>query len=206
MGEEAKVADAYESRWKHMQQKSAQEFIHSERQQAFLVLVGGVAPAERDHAVGERDEAAVGNRHTMSVLAKITERVLRPSKGAFGVNHPLGTEQRTKPCREGFGIEKHGKRSVKAEFMLRMQLFEAIGELAPKHFTKHIDRQEELWLRGDPARVIGSKTAGGYHTVYMRMMLELLIPGVKDAEETDLSAKPLRVAGDLKQCLGAGPE
>jgi hypothetical protein len=40
----------------------------------------------------------------------------------------------------------------------------------------------------------------------MRMMLELLIPGVKDAEETDLSAKPLRVAGDLKQCLGAGPE
>src|SRR5580692_9019552 len=83
-------------------------------QEAFLVLMGGVAPAERDHAVGERNEAAVGDRHAMSVLAKITERVLRPSKGAFGVNHPLGAEQRTKPRREGFGIDKRGKRSVKA--------------------------------------------------------------------------------------------
>jgi hypothetical protein len=90
--------------------------------------------------------------------------------------------------------------------MLRMQLFESIDKLAPKHFTEHLDRQEELGLRSDPSRVIGSKTASGYHTVYMWMMLELLIPGVKNAEEADFSAKPLRVAGDLKQCLGAGPE
>ena len=168
-----------------MQQESAQKFIHAQCQEAFLVLMGGVAPAERDPAVGERDEAVVGDGHAMSVLAKITERVLRPSKGAFGVNHPLGAEQRTKPRREGLGIDKRGKRSVKAEFMLRMQLFESIDELAPKHFTEHLDRQEELWLRSDPSRVIGSKTAGGYHTVYMWMMLELLIPGVKNAEEAD---------------------
>jgi hypothetical protein len=109
MGEKAKVADAHKSRWKHMQQESAQKFIHTQCQEAFLVLMGGVAPAERDHAVGERNEAAVGDRHAMSVLAKITERVLRPSQGAFGVNHPLGAEQRTKPRREGFGIDKRGK-------------------------------------------------------------------------------------------------
>ena len=206
MGEKAKVADAHKSRWKHMQQESAQKFIHTQCQEAFLVLMGGVAPAERDHAVGERNEAAVGDRHAMSVLTKITERMLRPSKWAFGVNHPLGAEKRTKPRREGFGIEKRGQRSVKAEFMLRMQLFESIDKLAPKHFTEHLDRQEELWLRSDPSRVIGSKTAGGYNTVHMRMMLELLVPGVENAEEADLRAKPLRVAGDLKQCLGTGSE
>jgi hypothetical protein len=170
MGEEAKVADAYECRWKHMQQESAQEFIHAQRQQAFLVLMGGVAPAERDLAIGERDEAVVGDRHAMSILAKITERVLRPSKGAFGVNHPLGAEQRAKPRREGFRIVKRGEPSVEAEFMLRMELFEAIDELAPKDFSEHLDRQEELRLRVDPSRVIGSKTAGGHYTVYMRMM------------------------------------
>ena len=38
------------------------------------------------------------------------------------------------------------------------------------------------------------------------MMLEFLVPGVQDAEETDLGAEALRVACDLKQCLGAGPE
>src|ERR1017187_5007844 len=107
----------------------------------------------------------------MSVLAEVTERVLRPSKGAFGVSHPLGAEQRTKPRREGFRIVKRGERSVKAEFMLRMQLFKAIDELAPKHFSEHLDRQEELWLGVDPSRVIGSETAGGYNAVYMRMML-----------------------------------
>jgi hypothetical protein len=206
MGEEAKVADAYESRWKHMQQESVQEFIHAQRHQAFLVLMGGVAPAERDHAVGERDEATVGDRHAMSVLAEITERVLRPSKGAFGVNHPLGAKQRTKPRREGFRIVKRGERSVKPEFMLRMQLVKAVDKLAPKYFSEHPDRQEELWRRVDPSRVIRSETAGGYNTVYMRMMLELLVPGVEDAEETDLCAKTLRVAADLKKCLGAGPE
>ncbi len=206
MGEEAKVADAHKSRWKHMQQESAQKFIHAQHQQAFLVLMGGVAPAEGDHALGERDEAAIGDRHAMSVLAKITERVLRPSKGAFGVNYPLGAEQWTKPCCEGFRIVKRGERSVKAELMFGMELPEPIDELAPKHFTERPDRQEELWLRSDPLRVIGSKTAGGYHTVHMRMMLELLIPGVKDAAEADFRAKPLRVAGDLKQRLGARPE
>jgi len=38
------------------------------------------------------------------------------------------------------------------------------------------------------------------------MMLEFLVPGVQDAEEADLGAEPLRVACDLKQCLGASPE
>ncbi len=38
------------------------------------------------------------------------------------------------------------------------------------------------------------------------MMLEFLVPGVQDAEETDLGAETFRVACDLKQCFGAGPE
>jgi hypothetical protein len=33
----------------------------------------------------------------------------------------------------------------------------------------------------------------------MRMMLQLLIPGVQDAEESDLSAEMLGIAGDLEQ-------
>ena len=40
----------------------------------------------------------------------------------------------------------------------------------------------------------------------MRMMLDFLIPGVEDAEESDLRAEALGIAGDLEQSLGAGPE
>jgi len=54
--------------------------------------------------------------------------------------------------------------------------------------------------------VVQSHTAGGNHTMNMRMSLEFLIPSVEDAEEPDLSAETLRIAGDLHQRLGAGPE
>ena len=40
----------------------------------------------------------------------------------------------------------------------------------------------------------------------VRMMLEFLVPGMQDAEESDLGAQMLRVAGDLDQRFGAGPE
>ena len=36
------------------------------------------------------------------------------------------------------------------------------------------------------------------------MMLQLLVPGVEDAEESDFSAETVWVAGDLEQGLGAG--
>ena len=95
---------------------------------------------------------------------------------------------------------------MEAEFVLRMQLFESIHELASEHFTQNVHRQEEFLLRVDPLRVVGSQPAGWNHTVDVRMKLEFLVPGVQDAEETDLGAEVPRIAGDLKQRLGAGPE
>src|ERR1017187_6035498 len=40
----------------------------------------------------------------------------------------------------------------------------------------------------------------------MGMMLQFLIPGVQDAEESDLSAEVLGVAGDIDQRLGTAAE
>jgi hypothetical protein len=88
-------------------------------------------------------------------------------------------------------ILKQGERSMEGELVLRMQRFQAIHELAPEHFFEHINRQEELLLRVDPPRVVRSQTAGGNNTVNVRMMLEFLVPGVKDAEESDLRAEVL---------------
>jgi hypothetical protein len=38
------------------------------------------------------------------------------------------------------------------------------------------------------------------------MMLQLLVPGVQDAEETDLGAEVFWVGGDFDQCFGATAE
>jgi len=90
----------------------------------------------------------------MGVLAKIAKPMLRTAEGAFRVNHPWGAEQRPKPRCESLGILKCGEGSVEAEFVLRVQLLEAIHEFAPEHFFENVDRQEELPLRVDPSRVV----------------------------------------------------
>ena len=105
--------------------------------------MSGIAPAESDGAIGERDQAMVRDRDTMGVLAQIAKCVLRAAKRTFRVNHPFGAEQRTKPGGERFGIRERGECSVETEFVLRMQFPQAVHELAPENFTENIDRQEE---------------------------------------------------------------
>ena len=57
MRQEPEVADADESRRQHVQQESAQELASRQSHQTLFVLVSGIAPAESNDAVGERDEA-----------------------------------------------------------------------------------------------------------------------------------------------------
>src|ERR1039457_347357 len=142
----------------------------------------------------------------MSVLAKITKGVLRAPERAVCVNHPVGAEQGAKPRGEGLRILQRGECSMEGDYGLRMQRFETIPELASDHSFEYVNRQEEILLRVDPPRMVPRQPAGGNHTMNVRMMLEFLVPGVEDAEEPDLGAETLRIAGDLKQRLGAGPE
>src|ERR1700676_472863 len=170
MGLKPEVADADEARRQHVQQESAQELVDCQRHQTLLVLVSGIAPAECNAALVEGDEAVVGDSHTMSVLAEIAQRMLRAAEGTFRVHHPFGAEQRTQPRREHLWILKRSQRAVEAEFALRVQIFKAVHELASEHFFEDIDGQKESRLRIDPPGVVRSQTAGGNHTVNVRMM------------------------------------
>ena len=96
--------------------------------------------------------------------------------------------------------------SVETEFVLRMQFPQASHELAPENYTENSDRQEESFQRVNPPRMVRRQTAGWDNTVNVRMMLEFLVPGVKDAEESDFRAEALGIAGDFEQRLCAGPE
>jgi hypothetical protein len=55
VGKEAEVPDAHETFRKHVQQKSAQEFIDSKSQQLLFVVVSGVAPTKSDLAIHKRN-------------------------------------------------------------------------------------------------------------------------------------------------------
>jgi hypothetical protein len=59
MRQKPEVADADESRRQHVQKESAQELASRQSHQTLFILVSGIAPAESDHPIGERDESMV---------------------------------------------------------------------------------------------------------------------------------------------------
>ena len=52
--------------------------------------------------------------------------------------------------------------------------------------------------------VIERQSAGGHDTMHVRVMFELLIPGVEHAEEADLGAEMLRIASDFEEGCSTG--
>jgi hypothetical protein len=152
-----------------MEQEPAQELLDRQSHHTLSVFVSGIAPAESNAALVEGDEAVVGDGHAMSVLAEIAKRMVRAAEGTFRVHHPFGAEQRTQPRREHLWILKRSQRAVEVELVPCVQILEALHELAPEHFFENLDGQEESLLRVDPPGVVRSQTAGGNHTVNVRM-------------------------------------
>ena len=79
-------------------------------------------------------------------------------------------------------------------------------ELAAKNPSQNRKRKKEAATGTAPTVMVGGESAGGDHTMDMRMMLQLLVPSVKDTEEADLGAQMPGMACDFEQGLGAGAE
>ena len=95
VGKEAEVPDAHEAFRKHVQQKSAQEFIDSKSQQLLFVVVSGVAPAKDNLPFGKREQTLIGDGHAMGVAAQILEHILGATERRFRIDHPVFSEQGT---------------------------------------------------------------------------------------------------------------
>lgn len=83
---------------------------------------------------------------------------------------------------------------------------QAFGKLSAKHLAKHLDRQKESVARVNPVLVIGRKTASRNHAMDVWMDLQILTPGVQNAEESDLSTQVFGIGRNLQQRRGAGAE
>ena len=72
-----------------MKQKPAKEFFCRQRQCFLYIPVRPVSPGEANYSTLKRNQAMVGNGHSMSVAAEIFENIFRPAKWPFAVNHPI---------------------------------------------------------------------------------------------------------------------
>lgn len=182
-----------------MQQKPAQELGDVERHQALLVFVSGVAPAEGHLIIFESNEPVIRDSDAVCVTAKIAEGMLSTAKRPLAVDYPLLAESLLYQLREHLAPSQWLQRAMEPELTLRKDFLHGLSELASEHFGKDIYGKKELWMRWNPVSMIERKAARRHHTVDVGMMLELLIPRMQHAEETDLGSQSLRIACNLQQ-------
>ena len=191
------------SRWSRKRRRNSSP---RESYQFLLIVVGGVAPAEGDLAVGQRDQAMVGDGDAVSVATEILQHVLGSAEGWFGVEDPVFAEQGTQPGCEELGMGERRELSGEMQLAVLESGLESGDKLAAEQPPQYGDGQEEAGMRSNPAGVNAGESAGGNDTVDMGMKLEFLIPGMEHTEEADLGSEMGGIARDFQQRFGAGPE
>jgi hypothetical protein len=83
--------------------------------------------------------------------------------------------------------------------------FESGDELAPKDPSQNGDGKKEAATGAEPALVVRGESAGGDHTMDMRMMFQLLVPGVEDSQGDLGAVRTPRIAMPRILCRNTSP-
>ena len=152
----SEIANAYKALWKQMKQKAAQEFLCGQWHLFLHVSMRPVSPGECNFSILERNQAMVGNGHSVSVAAEIFENLLRPAEWPFAVNHPLVVVEVTNEGMKCLRIRKMFQLAVKANFAFSKSFFEGIYNFSSKHLPQCPLRQKEpvARIRRHPALMI----------------------------------------------------
>src|SRR5260370_30078356 len=147
IGEEAVVTNAHEAARQQMEQEAAQELVDRQSQQALLVGMGGVSPAEGDVALLQADQSAVGDGDAVSVAAEIAQRVFGAAEGWLGIDDPAVAEEGSAPSGEGSWSCKWGEVSMELELVVAEGRLQSVVELSPNDVAECLD------CEGEPADV-----------------------------------------------------
>src|SRR2546425_144682 len=85
-----------------------------------------------------------------------------------------------------------------------MQFGEPAQKEAAEQGREHLHRYEEVAAARNPAIAFWRESAAGYDAMDMRMMIELLSPGVQDGDDADVGTEVLWIGSDRGQRLGHG--
>src|ERR1039457_1082021 len=155
-----------------MEHEATQELFGGYRHLALLAAVSVVFPAECDVAVGHGQEPMIGDGDAVGVACQIVEHMLRSAEGAFAVDNPLLTKERSQERGKGSSGGQGTEAAREHQLALMKGVLQAVDELATKDAAEYGHGQEERVTRGDPALVIERKATRGDHAMNVRMMLE----------------------------------
>ncbi len=96
-------------------------------------------------------------------------------------------------------IGEVGRGAEATEFSVLISLLEEGQHLAPEEAAEYAHRQEETRSTGDPAGMIEGESTGGDQAMQVRMVAQVLAPGMEYGEHSDACAEMARISGDLRQ-------
>ena len=115
-----------------------------------------VSPGKCNFSILERNQAMVGNGHSMSIAAEIFENLLWPAEWAFAVNHPMVAVEVTDEGMKRLRIRKILQLAVKTDLSFSKSLLEGIYNLSSKNLPEYPLGQKEpiARIRRHPALMI----------------------------------------------------
>jgi len=143
--EKAVVADANEPRWKHMQQKAAEELVGIQGKELLGVAVRIVAIAEADPLTVEADDPGVADGDAMGVVGEIREHLCRSAERWLAVHDPVGSGGSGEEQVESDRIGDHSFGEL--ERSLTPCLTEKGGQQRAEATREHFDGKKECGLR-----------------------------------------------------------
>ncbi len=95
IGEQAEMANAYESQGNDMEEETVDERVAGQGHRFDAVGVSVITVAETDLALGEVDEPVVGDGDAVGISPEVGDDLLRSGEGTLGVDHPIVRTQRS---------------------------------------------------------------------------------------------------------------
>ena len=207
VSKKAKVPNAYEACGEDMQEKAAQELISGKSHLPFLIAVCVVLPAEGHLFAVKAQQTMVADCNAMGIASEIVQDVFWSAEWRLRIDDPILPTQLVEKSSKLIRITEVLQASTEDELALLKGDFQAFPELAAEYTTEYADRKDKVRPACPfPGGPVQCQTAGGNDTMNMRMMEQVLSPGVKNAKKPDVCSQMLRVGSDLKQGFSAGTE
>ena len=142
----------------------------------------------------------------MGVAAEIGQHLLGAAERRLGIDDPVDAPQLVEPVGEGRGLGEAGEVAEEAQLAGVEGGLQVLEEQPAEQAREHAHRQEEAGPAGDPARAVEREAAARHDAMDVRMMVQVLAPGVEHGDDADLGAEMLGIGGDGAQRLGGGAE
>ena len=190
VGKESVVAYLLESSGQYMHQEAANEFLMSESHLLAGTTVSVVLVPEGDQGRNQRTNLSrpIRDSDTMSVTTEVADGIAISVEGLLDVRTPVSTVQPINKRLPAFRQGKIGARLRNDEPARRAAALERSHELATEHLHRSLDRDEER-LAALHKMVVTGKTSARNDAVHMRMVRQILAPGVQHHDDAGLSAE-----------------